>query len=79
MQLNKNLHERTKYGSKYFRSFFIRIYFVLKFMTGSIARNTRRRYLIYSEADFEVFRPAGATRFKGLLLHAKFHPNRCNG
>ena len=21
-----------------------------------------RRYLIYSEADFEVFRPAGATR-----------------
>ena len=45
------------------------------------------RYLIYSEADFEVFRPAGATRCTdggeiwhgggdrfGPLLHAKFHP-----
>jgi len=31
-------------------------------ITGSIARSARRRYLIYSEADFEVFRPAGATR-----------------
>ena len=42
------------------------------------------RYLIYSEADFEVFRPAGATRCtdgvkfgmeegtQGPLLHAKF-------
>ena len=30
--------------------------------TGSIARSATRRYLIYSEADFEVFRPAGATR-----------------
>jgi len=30
--------------------------------TGSIARKVSRRYLIYSEADFEVFRPAGATR-----------------
>jgi len=28
---------------------------------GSIARSATRRYLIYSEADFEVFRPAGAT------------------
>jgi len=45
------------------------------------------RYLIYSEADFEVFRPAGATRCTdggeiwhggGPLLHAKFHPHRCN-
>ena len=32
------------------------------FVTGSIARSATRRYLIYSEADFEVFRPAGATR-----------------
>jgi len=41
------------------------------------------RYLIYSEADFEVFRPAGATRCTdwgeiwrggGPLLHDKFHP-----
>jgi len=31
-------------------------------ITGSIARSETCRYLIYSEADFEVFRPAGATR-----------------
>jgi len=31
-------------------------------VTGSIARSASRRYLIYSEADFEIFRPAGATR-----------------
>ena len=31
-------------------------------ITGSIARSATRRYLSYSEADFEVFRPAGATR-----------------
>jgi len=30
-------------------------------ITGNIVRSTRRWYLIYSEADFEVFRPAGAT------------------
>jgi len=48
------------------------------------------RYLIYSDADFEVFRPAGATRCtdrvkfgteegtEGPLLHAKCHPHRCN-
>ena len=43
------------------------------------------RYLVYSEADFEVFRPAGATRctnggeiWQGGLLHAKFHPHQCN-
>ena len=45
------------------------------------------RYLVYSEADFEVFRPAGATRCTdggeiwhggGDLFHAKFHPHRCN-
>jgi len=31
-------------------------------VTGSIARSARRLYLIYSDAHFEVFRPAGATR-----------------
>jgi len=45
------------------------------------------RYLVYSEADFEAFRPAGATRctdwgeiwhLTGPLLHAKFRPHRCN-
>jgi len=30
--------------------------------TGSIARSASRRYLIYSEADYEVFRTAGPTR-----------------
>ena len=44
-------------------------------------------YLIYSEADFEDFRPTGATRCTdgseiwhggGPLLRAKFHPHRCN-
>jgi len=30
-------------------------------VTGSIARSARRQYLIYSEADFEVFRPALVT------------------
>jgi len=48
------------------------------------------RHLVYSEADFEVFRPTGATRCtdggeiwhgggdRGPLLHAKFDPHRCN-
>jgi len=48
------------------------------------------RYFVYSEADFEVFRPAGATRCtdevkfgmeegtEGPLHHAKFHLHRCN-
>jgi len=55
-------------------------------ITGSIARSASRRYLIYSETDFEVFLPAGATRCtdggeiwhrggdREPLLHAKFHP-----
>jgi len=41
------------------------------------------RYLIYAEADFEVFRPARATRCTDWdeIWHgggAKFHPNRWN-
>jgi len=55
-------------------------------INGSIARSATRRYLVYSEADYEVFRPAGATRCTdwgeiwhvGPLLRAKFHPSRCN-
>jgi len=62
-------------------------YYLGLIVTGSIARSTTRRYLIYSEADFEVFRLAGATRCTdgGEILHgggdlrAKFHPHRCNG
>jgi len=30
-------------------------------ITGSIARSAKHRYLVYSEADFEVFCPTGAT------------------
>ena len=37
-------------------------YYFVCFITGSTARSASRRYLIYSEADFEVFRPAAATR-----------------
>ena len=56
--------------------------------TGSIARSASRRYLIYSEADFEVFRPAGATRCTDGVKFgteegtrgpfAYFRPYRCN-
>ena len=35
---------------------------MFSFFTGSIAHTARRRYLIYSEADFEVFRPTVVTR-----------------
>jgi len=31
-------------------------------ITGSTARSASRRYLVYTEADFEFFCPAGATR-----------------
>jgi len=31
--------------------------------TGSIERSENRRYLVYTEADFEVFRTAGATGY----------------
>jgi len=34
----------------------------INIVTGSIARSGRRWYLSNFEADFEVFRPAGATR-----------------
>jgi len=32
------------------------------FINGSIARSATRRYLSYTEVDFEVYRPAAATR-----------------
>jgi len=38
------------------------VYYIVYVITGSIARSAKRRYLSYSEADFEVFRPTGATR-----------------
>ena len=54
----------------------------MMFVTGSIAGSATCRYLIYSEADIEGFRPAGATRCTdggeiwhgGPFLRAKFHP-----
>jgi len=33
--------------------------FAFLFVTGSIAHSAKRRHLCYSEADFNVFRPAG--------------------
>jgi len=51
------------------------------------AAQSAHRYLSYSEADFEVFHPAGVTRRtdwgeiwhgRGPLLRAKFHPHQCN-
>jgi len=54
-------------------------------ITSSIALSARRQYLIYSEADFEVFHPTGVPHCTDGaklsvedLLHAKFHPHRCN-
>jgi len=35
------------------------------YFTGSIARSAKLRHLSYSEGDFEVSRPAGATRCNG--------------
>ena len=53
------------------------------FLSAALREAQICRYLVYSEADFEVFRPAGATRCTdwGEIWHgvAKFHPNRCNG
>jgi len=42
---------------------------LLFLITGSIARSTTRRYLIYSEADFEVFRPATRCTDWGEIWH----------
>jgi len=59
----------------------------LLFLPAALRAAQACRYLIYSEAHFEVFRPAGATRCTdggeiwhggGDLLHARFHPHRCN-
>jgi len=48
-------------------------------ITGSIERSAKRQYISYSEGDFEVFCPEGATRCTfGPLLRTKFHPHRCN-
>ena len=46
-------------------------------VTGSISCGARRRYLSYSEADFEVYRPARATRCTdgGEIWHGGMTPN----
>jgi len=73
----------AKHSKQYSNLFYRSV--ILKVITGSIARSGRRRYLIHSVADFEVFRPAGATRCTdgGEIWHwggncAKFHLHRCN-
>ena len=56
----------------------------MTFLPAALREAQTCRYLVYSEANFEVFRPAGATRctdggeiWHGPLLRAKFH-RRCN-
>jgi len=57
----------------------------LMFITGSITHRASCSYLIYSEADFEVFAPkgqhvapmGGEIWHEGPLFHAKLHPHRC--
>jgi len=59
---------------------------MLKFLPAALRAAKTCRYLVYSEADFEVFRPAGATRCTdgGEIWHGggdqrtKFHPHPCN-
>jgi len=58
-------------------------------ITGSIVQSATRQYLIYSEADFEVFAPQGrhvapiGVKFgmeEGTASPVpNFTPNRCNG
>jgi len=53
-------------------------------ITGSIACSASRRYLIYSEADFEVFCLVGATRCTDVVKFGTDPPcqistHRCNG
>jgi len=50
------------------------------FLPAALRAAQTGRYLVYSEADFEVFRPAGATRFTdgGEIWHGGGDPHRCN-
>jgi len=50
------------------------------FLPAALRAAQACRYLIYSEADFEVFRPAGATRCTDGLKFGmpNFTPIRCN-
>jgi len=62
--------------------------FRMPFLTPNCVKalKAKRRYLSYSEGDFEVFCPAGATRstdgseiwHEVPLLPAKLQPHRCN-
>jgi len=60
---------------------------LLAYLPAALRAAQTCRYLVYSEADFEVFRTAGATHCTdggeiwhggGDRLRAKFHPHRCN-
>jgi len=46
----------------YHATFFVSIAYTNAVVTSSIVRSTSHRYLIYSDANFEVFLPAGPTR-----------------
>jgi len=55
---------------------------VSQFVSQQVSHNYRqhcaqrnRRYLVYSEADFEVFRPAGATRCTDGVKFGTEEPN----
>jgi len=67
-----------------FYAYFIWIIIYTPYLPAALRAAQTCRYFVYSEADFEVFRPAGATRFTDggeiwhgggnrRLLHANFH------
>ena len=65
--------------------FSVEIFIMFIYLLPAALREAQTcRYVVYSEANFEVFRPAGATRCTdgGEIWHggvrAKFHPHRCN-
>jgi len=60
--LSRQLIWRAYYNTDVHSLNILRFFLAFQVFTGSIARSARRRCLIYSEADFEVFLPARATR-----------------
>jgi len=57
LKTSSSLHYATPVGKKSYYWSNTKV-----IITGSIACSTKRRYLSYSEGDFEVFLPCGATR-----------------
>jgi len=84
---HKNLHDVTDWPYESYSQLTICLFKIQhggwrSLVSGSIAQIAKRRYLIYSEADFEVFRRQGDTlprwgwKLEGPLLHAKFNSSR---